>query len=463
MALALLAAVPLLVWWLGWFPGFVSSDSVDQLGQARRFEFANAHPAFHTFAIWAVTRLWDSAGAVSLAQVMAMTGLLALAARRLARLGVPWWLAGGTAVAVAALPAVATTTISLWKDVAFSLALLWAFTELLALAADEERFWERRWPPLRLGAALGLAWLFRHNGFLTVAPFLGILAVWARPRARRVVPTVATVGVMVLGVNFVLYPLLDVERAGIEPGAVFISDVAASFRHEPSNFDDDEREYLASIAPLGVWQGLYDCHDSTPLAFSPNFDSSVITADPAEFRSLAIRTYLRDLDTVLGHRWCAADYLLWPPQPRGAYFHRPPFDIAANDLGIVRDPISERAFDLTFDVFQWVEPNGRLWLTWRPALAVWLGLATFAGAAFRPRLRILLLPGALFVLHLANVAATTPAQEFRFAFPLYLIGLLAAPLWWLVARPADADLTGPGEAPERQPHPVPADVAAGAP
>ncbi len=452
--LALAAVLPLLVWWLGWFPGFVSSDSVDQLGQARRFEFINVHPAFHTLGIWLVTRVWDSPGAVSLVQVLATTGLLALAAGRLARLGVPVWLAAGTAWVVALLPAVGTTTIALWKDVPYSLALLWAFTEVLALAADPDGYWARRWSPIRMGLALALVWMFRHNGFLTVVPFLLVLAIWMRRRLAQLAPVAAVIAVVVIGANFVLYPLLDVDRTGIEPAGVFVSDVAASLRHEPGNFSDEEIAYLRTIAPLEFWRDAYDCHDSTPLVFGQAFTGSVITGDPARFRDLVVRTYLRDPDTVLGHRWCAANYLLWPPQPRDGYFHRPPFEIAANDLGIVRDPISDRAFQLTLDVFQWAEPDGRLWLTWRPALAVWLAIVAYAGVAWRRELRVLLLGAALLALQMANVAATTPAQEFRFAYGVYLVALLSAPLLWLVARPgdlpaADGEAAAPG-------HPLPA-------
>ncbi len=452
---ALGAALPLLVWWLGWFPGFLSSDSVDQLGQARDFDFINVHPALHSLGIWLVTLVWDSAGAVSLVQVLATAGLLALASGRLARLGVPVWLAAGAAWFVALLPAVATTTIALWKDVPYTLALLWAFTEILAFAADGDGYWERRGPPIRLGIALGLVWLFRHNGFLTVLPFLAVLAVWSRRHLRRLLPTVATVAALVVVVNYALYPLVGVDRTGIEPAGVFVSDVAASLNHEPGNFSADELAYLETIAPLDFWRTAYDCHDSTPLVFGDQFRGSVITEDPARFRSLVVRTYLRDPDTVLGHRWCAANYLLWPPQPEGAYFQRPPFEIAANDLGVVRDPLSDWAFERTLDVFQWAEPDGRLWLTWRPALAVWLAIAAYAGIAYRPRLRVLLLGAALIAAQMANVAATTPAQEFRFAYGVYLLSLLSAPLLWLVARPADARLARP----ERR---APAAVTAGA-
>jgi len=418
-----LSLFPPLLWWLGWFPGFVSSDTVDQLGQVERSEFSNQHPAIHTILMWIVTRVWDHPGAISLIQVMLLAAVLAFLAGRLSELGLaPGW-AGGLVVAIAALPAVSATTIAIWKDVPFTIALLWAFGETLGFAARPER-WEQRWPPIRLGLAVGAVWLLRHNGFLTTVPFLATL-VWLRRRKRSgVFPAAGAAGAVVVAVTLLLYPLMGVDRGSIEPATVFISDVAASYRHEPGNFDEAEVDYLASIAPLDVWRTGYDCHDSTPLVFSPEFDAEVIAADPGRFRRLVADTYLRDLDTVLGHRWCAASYLVVPWQPDDGYFHRPPFEIAPNDLGIVRRPISDRAYAVTLAVFRWAEPAGRLWLTWRPGLAIVGGLAVLAWMGWRRRLNGLGPGIALFGFQLANVAVTTPAEEFRFAFGLYVIGLL---------------------------------------
>lgn len=423
--------LPLLVWWLGWFPGFVSGDSVDQLGQVASGRYNNQHPAFHSMTMWLVTRLWDHAGMVTLVQVLAMAGVLAMAARRLAQLGTPWWAAGVTAAAIAALPAVGVTTIAVWKDVPFTIALVWALAELLGLAADPGG-WDRRWPPLRIGAALALVWLFRHNGFITVVLF-GAALVWVLRRRRRTLALVAApvVGAVVF-VNLVLFPLVGVERASIQPASVFASDVAASLVHNPGRFSAEEREYLATIAPLETWARLYDCHDSTPLVFSPEFDRHAIIGDPGRFRSLVVRTYVRDPLTVAGHRWCVASFLFVPPQPADAYFHRPPFDIAANDLGIERRPVSHRLYSATLRVFDWASLADRLWLTWRPALAVWLAAAVFTVLAWRRRLAGFGLTMALIGAHLVNVMGTSPAQEFRFGFPIYVMCLLSVPLLWRV-------------------------------
>ena len=212
---------------------------------------------------------------------------------------------------VASLPMVGATTIALWKDVPFTIAMVWAFTELLGYAAHPDR-WSRIAPAVRLGVALSLVWLFRHNGFITVVIIGSLLLGHLRRERRALVGFVASLVGSIAAVNLILYPLIDVDRTSIQPATVFVSDVAASFVHEPTNFTVDEVGYLASIAPLDVWRSQYDCHDSTPLLFSPDFNRGAIIAEPAEFRDLVIATYLRDPDTVLGHRWCAASYLVVP-------------------------------------------------------------------------------------------------------------------------------------------------------
>jgi hypothetical protein len=160
--------------------------------------------------------------------------------------------------------------------------------------------------------------------------------------------------------------------------------------------------------------------------FAAEFDRGVILDDPGRFRDLVVATYLRDPDTVAGHRWCAAAYLAVPWQSGSAYFHRPPFAIAENPYGISRRPISDRAYDVTFAVYQWAEAPQRLWFTWRPGIALWAAAIALVIAAFRRRAGGLGWPAAFIVAHLANVALTTPAQEFRFAFPLYLMSLALA-------------------------------------
>jgi len=425
--LGLLSFLPLLVWWLGWTPGFVSPDTLDQLTQVETGQYTNFHPAIHSLML-ALLGGGETLGAISLLQALALAGLLALLAKRMVELGVPTWLAVGAAWLVSLLPAVGPTVLAIWKDVPFSLGMLWIFAELLLLARLGDRFWTSRWPPLRLGLAAAVVWLFRHNGLLTVLPLLVALTYSYRRHLRRVGMSWATLLIVLVIVLGPLYALAGVDRTRAGIGELLVSDVAASFVHEPSNFSADETAFVESIAPRPLWVNLYDCDELQPLLFHPSFSISKLRLESTRFLILGFRTLLRDPDTVLGGRACLASYLFAPPQPTGAYLHRPPFDIPDNALGITRQPVSERAYRLTLAVWEWAEQPGWMWLTWRPGLPLIACLAVLLLLRWRARLGRLGWVLALVLLHVGNVAFTSLAPEFRFAFPLYLIAWMILPL-----------------------------------
>jgi hypothetical protein len=328
-------------------------------------------------------------------------------------------------------PAIAPTTLALWKDVPFALMMLWAWIELLALAVDRQRA-SRPWPAVRIGIALAGVWLLRGNGPITVLLVLLALA-WVYRRQIRVAGIVlASIVATVFLTVGPLYAILDVQGDSIEPAQVFLPDVAASYNAEPETFTEADEDLLEAVAPPLIWTTQYDCYDSTPLLFHPMMDQTPVRETPGSYRSLELSVFVRDLDSVLAHRLCAANFVYSPAQPADAYFHRPPYDFPPNTVGLARAPISDRAFALTDAIWRWAEIDSRLWLTWRPAILLLPALAAVVVFAFRARR--FLLPSALLVAHTINVIATTPAQEFRYAYPLYLMAALTLPLLWPALR-----------------------------
>lgn len=423
--LAALALLPMLVWWLGWYPGFASSDTIDQWSQGVTGDYRNNHPPVHTFYLWVMSLGGTRPGLVTLMQILTLTGLLVYATRRLIEARVPAWLSVGAAWLLGLAPAIAPTTLALWKDVLFGLFMLWAWVELLGLAVRPER-WEKKAPWARLGIAVAGIWVLRGNGPITVLLILAVL-VWARREyLRQLVVTVGALAVVVLLVAFPLGAVLEARGPGIDPAQVFLPDIAASLNHRPDSFTGEDIVLIEALAPPRVWTERYDCYDSTPLLFDPAFDHEPVRESPGDYRRLVLAVATRDTGSVIAHRVCAADFVFSPPQPAAAYFHRPPYDIPANDVGLSRRPISDRAFTVTDRVWRWAEEN--LWLAWRPAIVILPALAAVVVFAVVPAGRRFLLPSSLLLAHVANVAATSPAQEFRYAYPLYLMALLTLPL-----------------------------------
>ncbi len=305
------AVLPVFVWWLGWYPGFASSDTIDQLGQVASGVYFNQHPAIHTLYLSVLSLAGAQPGLVTLFQFLVLGVLLAYAAHWLVKAGVPVWLAVAVAWLLGLSPAVGPTTLALWKDVPFALLMLWAWVELLALAVDPERA-DRVWPGVRLGLALAGVWLFRGNGPITVLPVLAVLA-WVYRRHLRLIGI--TLGTAILTVFLIvgpLYAIVDVQGSAIEPAQVFLPDLAASFNDEPGTFTKSDIDLLEAVAPLNIWDDRYDCYDSTPLLFDPQFNQGPIRESPGKYLGLEVDVLFRDFDSVLEHRLCAANFLYAP-------------------------------------------------------------------------------------------------------------------------------------------------------
>ncbi|GMQ94701.1 MAG: hypothetical protein BMS9Abin12_2206 [Acidimicrobiia bacterium] len=435
-----LTILPLLVWWAGWFPAIMSSDSIDQWGQVLAFDFQNVHPITDTAFLWVVSLVWESPGAVALVQVFLFALLLGIVARRLVQIGIPQWLSIGVVWVIALLPMTGATTIAIWKDIPFTIAMGWVFTELLLLANGRTRFWATWYGPARLGIGLGLMWALRVNGKLTVVVFILALAVGFRTQWKNIL----VLGASTLGIGValpgILIAVLPVTNRPIEPAQVFMPDVGSVVVNDLQALSAEDLELIQAVAPLRVWEEKYACGDSSPLLFDPEYDNSVIQENASAYRALIIRSAFAAPGTVAGHRWCAGEYLLSPYNRTGTFVHRPPFAIPQNDLGLERSPLSDRAYAITLWAYKIVEYPKIEWLTWRPAIYVLAGLVTFAAVWRRRRLRPLAWIGLLFVLQLGNVFITSPSHEFRYAFGLYLITLASIPLWYLIVEPSRAKI-----------------------
>jgi len=166
------AAGPLIVWtiyWLAFFPGVISADSLHQWGEILSGRYDDWHPVLHTWLLWLLTRPGHSFGTVSVVQVVltaTLYGHIFAAARRLKT---PGWLVSAMVAWLVISPVFGPNVIAVWKDSAFAIAILWVI--LLMIRIVERGDLTPRNGTL-LGLALSLVWLLRHNGPALALPTL---------------------------------------------------------------------------------------------------------------------------------------------------------------------------------------------------------------------------------------------------------------------------------------------------
>ncbi|MEI8314971.1 MAG: DUF6020 family protein, partial [Verrucomicrobiota bacterium] len=131
IAYALPCALIWTAYLLAFWPGIMSSDSVDQWGQMLTGHFNNNHPAFHTLTNWLFTRVWLSPAAVAMAQILALASVFGLTMRELALWGVPRNIRIVITMLFSLSPVNGLMTITLWKDVPYAISMLGLFALLM--------------------------------------------------------------------------------------------------------------------------------------------------------------------------------------------------------------------------------------------------------------------------------------------------------------------------------------------
>jgi hypothetical protein len=429
---ALLYVVPPLVCWgfslLAFFPGMMSSDSVDEWLQAMGTPTSDHHPILHILAEKALAQLWASPAIVAGTQIMVLSLLVGFCCVSLRRSGVSALVTGATSAFVALAPPNLTLSITLWKDIPYAAGLV-ALTVLLF------RFEESPRPnrPLRFWAALGVAALaalsFRHNGFAAVLGAWLALVLLDR-RSARVVSAVM-IGALIVHAGLHRWAVRH-YHADEPPASLAVVGLLSSHVAARTPLDSADAALLSELRPLDEdWR--YNCLNVDSTLYDAGFHSSRLSSHDADYLALAVRLSLRAPSVSLHHLWCASSSL-WRIRAMGAYLFAEPATVLPS--GEIRSidampgapqthsflPGLRARLAHLFD--RTVNDESLSWLIWRPALSLYVLLFSCAVACRRRRsmrLFAVLLP---CLLHTAVLALLIPVQDLRYQYPVVLVSEL---------------------------------------
>jgi hypothetical protein len=411
-----------IIYWLAFFPGVIMQDALDQWGQIVTGQYDNWHPVFHTWSLWLITYPWHSFGAVSLVQVL-LTGLLMgqfLAMIR--RLGAPGWMVWGGVFWLAVSPVFGWNVIAVWKDTAFSIAMLWTTALMLMVIY---RGTVTPWCGIAIGTALSLVWLFRHNGPGVVVPVIIALAwmYWHRGRTGVLTAVLVCTGCVVL----VEGPLYHRQNVSGVPTALkeqhLISQVAALV-HAGTPMSDEDRDFLGAMLPIATWRSAYDCVSGNDLLFHSGMRTSLLDSQPWRLVGIWMRLAAQN-PRAFGLHWLCATRFIWsihsrlyigPLLPDGGV-------VDPNEFGIGTHSVLPAAQRVLTGIIEETDRKHSPFRAaiWQPATALYLTLGALGMALWRARVAAPLL---VWLPALANTAVWlvfAHSPGLRFQWPLMLL------------------------------------------
>jgi hypothetical protein len=426
-----------MVYLLAFWPGLMTSDSQDQWNQLLTGLFHNAHPAFHTLTYWLITRVWLSPAAVAIAQIIALSTIFGFTLHELEYWGVPLGVRLIITMLFAFSPVNGLMVITLWKDIAYTIVLLSVFAILLRLVRTHGTWLHSTSHLAVLCVSLLCTALYRHNGLPLVILIILALAIWLKSRTDRlrviaVGASASAVFIMIVGP---VYTLLNVKpMTSLFSYQELVHQVGAVV-HEKGIMEKSDQELLTAIQPVASWKNAYNCYSLNPLIYNDTIDSGYFETHAAAFRELWLRYMLQNPGTLLRHQGCVTSMIWRVTQSSGGYLDTAPYGtIEKNSSGIVSDsqwPLAQNFLTRLVDRSRQVNYS---WWTWRPALYLYLTLYVVVVTAIRLKQKSILMLALPSLLNSLVLLALITVQDFRFQYPIYVIGLVAPALLFIHTR-----------------------------
>lgn len=419
-------ALPSLFVWsfylVAMWPGSMSPDSHTQWQQMLEGQYTDWHSAFHTMTIWLLTRLWMSPAIVAVAQIISLALVAGWGLSVLQYHGVPRPVLWCTSFLFALIPVNGLMVVTLWKDVAYSCAMLALVICLFQVVMTKGEWLLHRLNWLALGIILALVCLYRHNGIGVGVATIIVLLVFFTRFWRGVSLAMLCAVMMYGGVKGPLYDVLEVGRS--DPVAKVVK------RIKKDLFVRSEQVPEMDVIEPQV-KGDASVEDS-PSLISKTAVERIHSASRL-WRIQPLTEFHARIEYVnMWRKWNGNEYSI-------KY-------MSANDLGLDERSLIPSLLEEIDRVLDRSRSDNLLSWMWRPAVFLYALTGLLIMLSWRLRLRLYLLLVPLLANSLPYFLMVIHKSVFRYHYPLVVTGLLLIiPLLFLRPVEPESGLESYGE------------------
>lgn len=428
----LLAWVPMLGWLAAFWPGLLSPDSYWVWEQATKGAWVDLQPPAYTALMWTSLR-FGSPVLLTLGQSLLLAASIVAVARAILRLGISARIVIPVAVLLTITPMVGAFSISLWKDIPYSAAVLFTGARVIDLVearlADNQRGARRALAMIAFW--LSISMLMRQNGFLMAGVLFAILLAALPGLRRRVVATGLAVLLVFGVVKLALYPAVGIQPLA-ESGRMssVFHDIAALAAKDPEFFSKADRRLLAEVAPFAKWRTVlalnYGCSNQNWL-FDPAFDVGRVNEKTSKWYSLWFRLFKEHPIAVIDNRLCSGS-IAWNIENVGPQYSVERENVNGKSLGLETDPLWDKLNFRGVRILERLDQPGIYQWVWRAPIWIYLADLAVVVAAIRRRRRLVLLIATPMLAQQLSVAFISPAQDARYMFASLMLGVLLLPI-----------------------------------
>ena len=409
------------VFLMAFYPGIMTSDTMDQWNQMLTGIYNDHHPAFHTFTIWLLTRVSLSPTTVAVSQILFLGFVAAKWFEFFERICLSKWIIWISLFLFSLSPVNGTMVITLWKDILFSISVL-AITLFLVKIVFSRGSWIHSWKSkILLGLVSAFILLFRHDGLPIGVGVLGSVFLLFPKKFKHWIVVYVIFAGFYFGVRGPLYEAVGVQRStSLAESSLSLYSIAGYAKN-----DSQASQFIQSFKIISP---NWNCNIADQI--NPEWRATDLdyTISPIQSMTNLISRMPRVL--IYFYRCTRSmEWIVWDPNGEMRDASNMTEFIVTNPFGIVHDSKIPWLRDIIAD---WVLNTSRNpsinWFTWRPALFLYINLFVTLTLILRNRsfkFNLISLP---IVFQSITFSLIFANPNFRYHYPVLLVSLISWPL-----------------------------------
>ncbi|MDF2865557.1 MAG: rfaG [Clostridia bacterium] len=317
IAIFLIPLIIFLVALLSFWPGISTYDGNYQWNQVQNNYITDAHPFLSTYFMKVLSNIWNSKTIVLLFQILAFSFIWTCICKSLRKKDSGIKVQVIYTIITCLMPIIFVYSITLWKDVIYSYALL-ALTLMLYVGIKKE--WKYRTLDL-ISIAFLLVFIqgYRHNGIVVSVITLLILLVLlfknkVKKKAILVFGACLVIFYLMIAIpkQIIVKPSLDIM--GAKEGITIL--MTGSLIKDNVEMEPQDLEYLNTLMPIDLWRELYTPYLINTVCLSPSFNREKTEKTYDQLLKIFVKYAVKNPGSIIVH-YIKADALLWSPYPLG--------------------------------------------------------------------------------------------------------------------------------------------------
>lgn len=416
---------------LAFLPGIITYDSSDQWAQVQAGAISDAHPFFHTFVLWVLSKIWNSETIVLIVQIILFssiwTALCHYLRKKYNNVKHIFLIELLITVVMCCFPIMYMYSITLWKDILYSYCLL-ALSYFLLVGVDNKFHYSTK-QSIVFGVFLVLTLSFRHNG-LVVAGIIVPVVVYLMLRNKAEKKNVGFfIGSVVIAFCLTLIPRVflqvpDNNEIRIPTAQAYSIFYMSSMIYHGVEIDNNDKEYLFELMPEEDWKKRYNPYLINTITTSPNLNKELLSDTGNQLVNLAVKYVIKNPTEAAKHV-ARADNMLWNATlSPNVYVYV--FDFRyLEDGGRGVGNVNEAQFNAAREIMIWhinstYDNNIINSLLYRPAFYFYLSITGVTCLIVVSRKGMYFITIMPMVLNTVSLIPTNLAQDLRYVYINYL-------------------------------------------